>query len=282
MIDRTPFLRGYADPDVLYHNGIYYLYATSYSISDGYEVYASTDLVTWENHGNCLGGSFGLTRWFWAPDVKEKDGTFYMLASIDEHLGLLTASSPLGPFVPREGFLFDHSIDGHIFFEDDEMYIYYVSWREGHRYGIWGCRMMPDRITPDLSTETLLLVADQPYECHMNPVAEAPYLLKRDGVYYLTYSGSDYQSPFYCIAYATASSPLGPYTKYAGNPILVGDGKTVSGIGHHCIVLPAEGDEMLLIYHTHRAPEQIHPRDLRQGKIRFVTEKGVTTLRLGE
>ena len=274
---KAPILRGYADPDILYHDGVYYLYATSYQIPDGYEVYSSTDLAHWENHGNCLGGNFGLSKWFWAPDVKEKDGVFYMLASIDEHLGLLTATSPLGPFMPQDGFLFDKSIDGHIWFEGDEMYIYYVSWREGHRYGIWSCKMNPDRITPDLSTETLLLVAEAPYETHMNPVAEAPYMLKKDGIYYLTYSGSDYQSPFYCIAYATAASPLGPFTKYEANPILVADGQAVSGIGHHCITHTPNG-EMILCYHTHRAPGQIHPRDLYLGQIAFALQDGKTVL----
>jgi polyribonucleotide nucleotidyltransferase len=42
-----------------------------------------------------------------------------MAASVHEHLGLLTATSPEGPFVPEENFLFDHSIDGHIFIDDD-------------------------------------------------------------------------------------------------------------------------------------------------------------------
>lgn len=275
-------LEGYADPDVLYYKGTYYLYATSYHISDGYEVYTSTDLKNWTNHGSCLGGSFGLDRWFWAPDVKEHNGRFYMLASIDEHLGLLIADSPLGPFMPQDTFLLDHTIDGHILFENDQMYLYYVSWREGHPYGIWGCKMQADCRTPDFSTEKLLLIADMPYECNQSsPVAEAPYVLVHDGKYYMTYSGSGFLSPYYCIAYAVSEHPLGPYVKYAANPILVGDGDHVSGIGHHAITAAPDGG-LALIYHTHRAPGQVHPRDLRLGSIRFEKENGEWILRAEE
>lgn len=271
---KRPILQGYADPDVLYHEGLYYLYATSYHISQGYEVYVSSDLIHWENRGNCMPACpWGLNRWFWAPDVKEHNGKFYMLASVDEHLGLCIADSPLGPFIPQTQFLFPQSIDGHILFEGEEMTIYYVSWRPGHRYGLWGCRMKNDHLTPDLDTETLLLVADQPYEMQMSPVAEAPYMLKKDGKYYLTYSGSHYQSPFYCIAYAVADAPLGPFVKYENNPILVADGIKISGIGHHCILQKPNG-EMALIYHAHRSPSQVHPRDLWLGSIRFEENEG--------
>ena len=38
---QNPILIGYADPDVYFENGVYYLYATSYR----YDVWTSTDLV---------------------------------------------------------------------------------------------------------------------------------------------------------------------------------------------------------------------------------------------
>lgn len=276
---QNPILDGYADPDVLYHDGVYYLYATSYpKHSRGYEVYTSADLVHWENRGMCIERAWGMERAFWAPDVKEKDGKFYMLVTVCEHLGLAVADSPLGPFVPQEGFLFESSIDGHIFFEGEDMYIYYVSWRKDHRYGIYGVKMMPDRITPDLSTEKLLIVADLPYECHQAAVAEAPYMLKKDGRYYLTYSACHYQSPLYCVCYAASDDPLGDFEKYAGNPILVGDTVNVSGAGHHCVTFSPDGSRMILVYHTHYAPGQIHPRRLSLTPIRFEERDGRTVL----
>ena len=275
----NPILKGYADPDVLYYDGVYYLYATSYNINDGYEVYSSTDLVNWENHGNCLAHKpWGLDKDFWAPDVKEHNGKFYMLASVSVHLGLCVADSPLGPFVPMDGFLFKGTIDGHIFFDGDDMYIYYVTWQKGYKYGIWGCKMKPDYVTPDMSTEKALIHPTEPYETHMNPVTEAPYIMKKDGQYFLTYSGCNFKSPYYCVAYAQSDSPLGEYVKYENNPILVGDGVTVSGIGHHCITTMPNGKDYAIIYHIHHKPNDFSRRDLCVGNIRFEEKDGKTVL----
>ncbi len=273
---KNPILDNVCDPDVVYHDGYYWLYGTS--IGNGYAVYRSADLINWEKTGEVLKDAWGYSSAYWAPDIKKKDGKFYMLVTTCEHLGLAISDSPMGPFIPQNGFMFDRSIDGHIFFDGDDMYIYYVSWREGHTYGIYGCKMMPDRITPDLSTEKLLIVNEFEYERHFAGVVEAPYMLKKDGVYYLTYSGCHYESPFYCVCYATSDSPLGDFAKYEGNPILVGDGVTVSGAGHHCITSSPDGSRMFIIYHTHYKPGVIHPRRLSIGNIRFEEKNGKTVL----
>ncbi|MCI8386964.1 MAG: family 43 glycosylhydrolase [Clostridiales bacterium] len=279
---KNPIVDGLADPNILYHNGVYYLYATSYHTkSHSYEVYSSTDLVNWENRGICLERAWNMDKMFWAPDVKEKDGKFYMLVTICEHLGLAIADSPLGPFIPQDGFLFESSIDGHIWFDGDDMYIYYVSWRKNHKYALYGVKMMPDMITPDLSTEKMLIAAQEEYECHQSPVAEAPYMIKKDGIYYLTYSACHYESPYYCVCYATSDSPLGDFVKYEGNPILVADTKMVSGAGHHCITHTPDGEKMFIIYHTHFSPTQIHPRRLSITDIRFDKNNGKDVLVCG-
>ncbi len=264
----NPVVEGLADPDVLYHDGVYYLYGTSSRLSQGYEVFTSTDLQNWENRGVCLESAWGLTRWYWAPDVEEHDGKFYMLASVDEHLGLCVADSPLGPFVPQPNYLFEKTIDGHIFFDGDDMYIYYVSWREGHSYGIWGCKMKDDCLTPDLSTETRVIWPTEAYEKKQGNVTEGPYMLVKDGKYYLTYSGSHYESQDYCVCYAVADSPLGEYQKYKRNPILQGDGVRVFGAGHHCVVTRPDG-EMVIVYHTHNSGTAIHPRNVSIDIMRF-------------
>jgi xylan 1,4-beta-xylosidase len=55
------------------------------------------------------------------------------------------------------------------------------------------------------------------------------------------------QSPDYAIGYATATSPRGPFEKYAGNPI-VRRGGAVLGPGHHCIIVGPDG-RLWLVYH---------------------------------
>ena len=88
-----------------------------------------------------------------------------MIASVDEHLGIAVADSPLGPFIPQPNWLFERSIDGHWFVDPDgTVYLYYVSWREGRPYGIYGMRMQSDIVTPDYSTEKRLLYPTEDWE----------------------------------------------------------------------------------------------------------------------
>ncbi len=274
----NPVLDNFADPDVLYYDGVYYMYATSYNVGIGYEVYTSTDLQNWENRGMCLRNAWGFDRWYWAPDVEEHNGKFYMLVSADEHLGFAVADNPLGPFVPCENYLFADAIDGHIYFEGDDMYIYYVAWGDGHSYGIYGCKMKDDYLTPDLSTEKRLIYPTEAYEKTAGSVTEGPYMLVKDGVYYLTYSGSGYTGHFYCVCYATSDSPLGDFTKYKKNPVLIGDGKTSFGAGHHCFApLPdSKNGDFAIVYHIHHDKYNVHPRHICVDLARFrETENGV-------
>ena len=264
---QNPILKGYADPDVLYENGIYYLYATSYYVKKGYELHTSTDLVHWKKSGMAMEDAWGFKEKYWAPDVKKIGDRYIMAASVCEHLGLAVATCPEGPFVPQENWLFDSSIDGHLFLDaDGKLYLYYVSWRKGHTYGLYGCQLNITSLMPIPDSERLLLTPTESYEIHQAPVVEAPYMLYREGKYFLTYSGSHFESINYCVAVAVSDSALGEFERCPGNPILIGN-REVSGCGHHCIVqTPAK--ELYLLYHTHAvAGSQIHPRQLALDKL---------------
>ena len=266
----SPILKGYADPDIIYENGTYYFYATSYHIKKGYEVLTSTDLVNWENKGLALEGAWGYEHSYWAPDVKKLGDKYYMLASVCEHLGIAVADKPEGPFIPREAPLFECTIDGHIFKDDDgTVWIYYVTWRKDHRYGLY-CMRMTDGFEPVYESEKPVIFAEEPWESQQAKVAEAPYMLKHKGKYYLTYSGSHYESRLYAVGYAVADRTDGPFVKYTGNPILVSDLKTEFGTGHHCITKDPDGN-MLIVYHTHRDGEHIHPRQISIKTLGFET-----------
>lgn len=55
--------------------------------------------------------------------------------------------------------------------------------------------------------------------------------MKKEGVYYLVYSANHFESKNYGVGYATSNSPMGPWKKYEGNPILQhADG--LMGTGH--------------------------------------------------
>ncbi len=93
-----------ADPYVLVHDSLYYIYGTN--VGTGFDVYYSKDLEHWErasalslSHTNSYGESM-----FWAPEVYyvEKEKKFYMFYSTEEHICVATADSPLGPFKQDE------------------------------------------------------------------------------------------------------------------------------------------------------------------------------------
>ncbi|MBO5270155.1 MAG: glycoside hydrolase family 43 protein [Clostridia bacterium] len=262
----NPIYPGYADPDVLYHDGVYYLYATGGS--GGYRVHTSSDLVHWKDAGVCLPfGLYGITKNYWAPDVEYIDGKFYMVTSCNETLGMAVSDSPLGPFVgTTDAPLYAKSIDGHLFVDDDgRRYLYFVSWRS--TYGIYGVEL-DENMRPIASTERLVIRPTEPWEKDRGNVTEGPYMLKRNGVYYLTYSGSHYESKHYAVGYATATSPLGTYEKYALNPIMIGNAY-VSGVGHHCVLVLPDRDEMYVVYHCHNSTTAVHGRKVCIDRMRF-------------
>lgn len=258
---------GYADPDVLYHDGYYYLYATG--SAEGYRVQRSTDLVHWTDVGvaAAYGSLYGITKNYWAPDVEYIDGKFYMVVSCNENLGLAVSDSPTGPFVgTTETPLYAKSIDGHIFVDDDgRVYLYFVSWRG--TYGIYGVELDRETMTPIASSERMILRPTEDWEKHQGNVTEGPYMLKHNGIYYMTYSGSHYQSQKYAVGYAVSDSPLGTYEKYTENPIMIGTGY-VAGVGHHCIIKKPDG-EMMIVYHSHNSTMLVQARKVCIDRIRF-------------
>ena len=76
------------DPFVLVHEGAYYLYgtrgATCWGPADGFDVYVSRDLDNWDGPFVCFhnDGSFWADRNYWAPEVHEYRGAFYMFPCI--------------------------------------------------------------------------------------------------------------------------------------------------------------------------------------------------------
>lgn len=270
---KNPVAEG-ADPYVLYHEGTYYLYSTN-AVDLGYRVYTSKDMSSWTYKGLCLSredayGTPTSSAGFWAPEVYYHDGLFYMLYTVDEHLGIATSESPLGPFKsPKQSFINNDKkeIDGHLFFDDDgKVYIYFVrcdsNVGEGWGNEIFGAEF--DMETFTYKNEKCLIypqkntwewIGDHGY------VAEGPAMLKHNGKYYLTYSANGYTSHDYAVGLAISDSPLGDYTKYNQNPILKKDAAVSAyGTGHHTFTVSPDNKELFIVYHIHASETDVHPR----------------------
>ncbi|HSV73772.1 MAG TPA: glycoside hydrolase family 43 protein [Chthonomonadales bacterium] len=237
---------GAADPAVIRYRGVYYLYPTL--DGEGYDAWTSRDLVRWEKHGKVFTDA---RRGVWAPDVfhhARGDGRFYLYYTVDDRqrnkaIGVAVADGPLGPFHDVKT-LRAPAIDAHMFRDDDgSLYLYYTCLAQGFRIMVW---RMADPLTP-VGEPVEVIRPTEPWEKHKYPVTEGPWMLKRRGIYYLMYSGSHAAGPDYAIGYATARSPMGPFTKHPGNPIAQRGGD-VLGPGHHSVVAAPNG-RLWMVYH---------------------------------
>jgi beta-xylosidase len=238
--------RGGADPTVIRYEGKYYLYPTL--DTKGYDVFVSGDLVHWEKKGKCFTDQRGGV---WAPDVfydSEGSGLFYLYYTVDNPeggklIGVAEARSPLGPFNDK-AVLEKNAIDAHLFKDSDgTLYLYYVNLKGGFK--IMGQKMSDPKTSKGQANE--MLHPTEPWERRHGEVTEGPWVLKHNGTYYLMYSGSGASGPDYGIGYAMSKSPLGPFVKYAGNPI-AHRGNGVFGPGHHCVVEGPHGG-LWMLYH---------------------------------
>lgn len=269
---KNPILEG-ADPFLLKHGDKYYMYFTGFHTNaesmfdttdgneDGFLVYESENLKDWSCRGQCLSRKDVMgDKWFWAPEVLFRNGRFYMVYTSEEHCGIATADSPLGPFVQTEKrWLSERKmIDGHFFTDDDgQTYLYYVRIDGGNR--IYVAKLSDDLMTLDEKNERLLIEAREPWETRDCLVAEGPFVLKHKGIYYLSYSANHTRCQDYAVGYATSDSPLGPFKKYKGNPILSSGGDAV-GVGHHSFAPSPREGMLLCAYHRHASKTQFIPR----------------------
>ena len=274
---RNPVMESCADPSVKRFGELYYCYCTynKPAQGEGIRLYTSPDLVDWTDRGFALNSidSWG-ERLFWAPDIIEKDGVYYLYYGVETRTCVATADSPLGPFKQTTAQPMEPQdsirIDAHVFRDDDgKMWLYFVKFDRGNE--IWVARLNEDMTSVDVSTMTRALVADQPWELHGGRIVEGPEMIKHKGHYYLTYSGSHYRDRRYAVGYAVSGTPTGPFRKYEGNPVLKQTDK-VCGPGHHCFAKSPDGSETFIVYHVHFSTKKPLPRKLAIDRIRFVPQ----------
>jgi beta-xylosidase len=91
------------------------------------------------------------------------------------------------------------------------------------------------------------------------PTVEGPSLDLHDGTYYLFYSGGNWQGA-YGMGYATSTSPTGPFTKAAENPILASTADALSVGGGDQLVTGPHGGQWMV--YAARSSSYSNPRKL--------------------
>lgn len=194
----------------------YYLFGTTFADGCGdkepiFEVYYSDNLIMWEGPYVAFEPSKGFwgVRHYWAPEVFEIGGRYYMFASfkggIGEHrgTGILVSDHPAGPYVPHsEGPVTppdSECLDG-TYFEDMEgqkWVIYCHEWTEIYEGKIKALRLSDDLKTSFGEPIEILNAAKMPWIRHFGDsriekigyLTDAPFMYKaRNGELILLWS----------------------------------------------------------------------------------------------
>ena len=256
----------YADPTIFYDNGKYYMSGTSQvgnQASRGFTILMSDDLQEWtsgvsDTYRFILGPEWGSvygTSGFWAPQWYKESGKYYFLYTANEHVAISQASDITGYFCQETVAPIDASegnIDPYLFKDEDgTYYLYHVRFGGGNFSWVGKYDMEAGRIESTTLTKCMELTEpwERMYNYDTSWIMEGPTVVKWDNVYYLFYSANHYKDPDYAVGYATALSPMGPWTKYSGNPIIRRDIVGEKGSGHGDIFEGKNG-RYYYVYHV--------------------------------
>ena len=275
----NPVIPGYfADPTIKKFGDTYYMYATTDGSGAGFgpaQVWTSKDFVNW----TLMPMNWPDSHWIWAPDViRHTDGRYYYFYCQPCIIHCGVSETPRGPWknilgeseavlVPDRFVTNAITLDGQTFVDDDgSVYLYWGTWGI---YKGFGCGA--GKMTPDLKgfTETRLIPNTEAVDFF-----EAPFVLKRNGIYYFMYSSGSCHDHTYRVQYATSDHPLGPY-EYKGCILETNEDGPVHGPGHHSIL--KEGDDYYIVYHRHDNPHSnrgFH-RQLCMDKMEFAADGSI-------
>ncbi|MBN2524855.1 MAG: family 43 glycosylhydrolase [Deltaproteobacteria bacterium] len=234
-----------ADPEIMYYDGMYYIYPTTCPTRDWlstyFKVYSSFDMVTWEDRGIILDSkniSWGNRTKAWAPTIQEKDGVFYFYFCLNHNIGVATSASPTGPFVDALGHpLVEGHIDPDVFIDDDgQAYLYYGQTTPRVR------KLAADMISFEGSE--VLLPTDN--------FREGVYVFKRDDRYYMMGSENDARDETYQVTYSIGTGPMGPFVKQPG--LFLSKNGNMVGTGHNSVIQIPGTDNWFTAYHRHFIP----------------------------
>lgn len=262
---RNPVIPGdFPDPSVIRVGDDYYATATTGGWSPHFPLLHSKDLVNWKIVGAVLGDK---PKWakgdFWAPEIVEDKGRFfvYYTARRDEGkdkkgtlcVAVAASAKPEGPYTDKGTLICQEmgSIDAD--FARDENGVPHLIWKEDgndRRQPTWIYAQPLDESGTKLTGSPTRLFRNT--EAWEGNVVEGSFVLRRDGWFYMFYSGNACcgRDCNYALGVARSKALLGNWEKNPANPILAGN-EDWRCPGHGSIVETPDGRDFLL-YHANR------------------------------
>lgn len=280
----NPVIEGwYADPEAAVFDNRFWIYPTlsllhgedsikyqkdidrvidavnqDYRIQTHFDAFSSRDLVNWTKHPEIL--SIDNISWakfaLWAPAVIEANNKYYLFFGANDiqndsqtgGIGVAVSDRPEGPFVdalgkPLIGSIVNGAqpIDQFVYHDEDsgEYYMFYGGWRH--------CNVV--RLSPDLLSIVPFPDGELYKEVTPENYVEGPFMIKRGDKYYFMWSEGSWGDSDYCVAYAIADNPLGPFERVG--KILEQDDEIATGAGHHSVIKQPGRDNYYIVYHRH-------------------------------
>ena len=249
--DGSPQGVSLGDVTVVREGDFYYLFGS------GGGAWVSPDLVSWNYHPvDVRGGRLPV-----APHVAKYNGAFYMSgnsAPLYRAPNILGPYEVLGPWKNERGEPWTGVSNGRpwtgafdvdIFIDDDNKPYLYFPGRSTD--GIYVAPLDPKDLTRFAAAPKHLFGFQPSHQWERwgesneyltEAWIEGPWMFKRNGIYYLEYSGSGTQWLSYATGVYTARNPLGPFTYAPGNPVLRKTTGIVTGPGHGCVVKGPDGN----------------------------------------
>ena len=287
----NPVIPGYfADPTIRKFGDTYYLYTTTDGTGNGYgpaQVWVSKDFVNWKN----IVMNWPTTEVVWAPDVvQQPDGTFRYYYCEPCNIIIGESKSPVGPWknilgdqdgihgvdavmVPDRYVHNVITLDPQLFRDDDGAeYLYFTTWGiyKGFGCGVaklngqWSmvngqyndARLWNENAPFPIAADSFFSEKRLIPNTELKDIFEAPFVFKRGGIYYFTYSSGSCHDHTYRVQYATSTTgPMGPF-EYKGCILETNADQTVHGPGHHSIL--EQDGKYYIVYHRHNLPHSVH------------------------
>lgn len=256
-----------ADPTVRVFNGKLYLFPSHDILSppgkpglqdwfcmEDYHVFSSGNLTEWTDHGIIV--QQGGVPWvdstsysMWAPDCIERNGKYYFYFPANTRavdaagrksfgIGVAVADQPEGPYAVQAAPIAGvHGIDPNVFIDrDGQAYLY---WSAGN---IYVARLNDNLLELDSEPVTIANLPEK-------GLKEGPFVLERDGTYYLTFP--HVANTIERLEYATARNPMGPFTMKG---VIMDESPMNCWTNHHSMV--RFGGQWYLFYHQNEYSPQ--------------------------
>ena len=248
---------------------------------EDYHVYSSANLTDWTDHGMIVHQN--KVPWvkpesysMWAPDCIERNGKYYFYFPTTPKdtstygrgftIGVAVADKPEGPYSPEPTPIKGvKGIDPNVFIDKDgQAYLYWS------QQNIYVAKLKENML--ELASDPVIL-QDLPTK----GLKEGPYMIERNGKYYLTYP--HVENKVERIEYAIGDNPFGPF-KVAG--VIMDESPTGCWTNHHSL-LQFKNQWYFFYHHNDLSPQFDKNRSIRVDSLSFNTDgtikKVIPTLR---